>query len=156
MQETWVRSPIQEDSTWCGATKPVCHDYWACSLEPRSHNYWPHMLQPLKLALPRALNKRSHCSSRVALLASTREQPVQQWRPSTVKDKYTNKILRKKESLDFEWSSVWGGRREEGSGWGTHVYPWRIHFSVWQNHYNIVKLKNKIKLKKMFVNKWVN
>ena len=22
----------------------------------------------------------------------------------------------------------WGGRREEGSGWGTHVYLWRIHF----------------------------
>ena len=28
---------------------------------------------------------------------------------------------------------VWGGRREEGSGWGTHVYLWRIHFDVWQN-----------------------
>ena len=23
---------------------------------------------------------------------------------------------------------VWGGRREEGSGWGTHVYLWWIHF----------------------------
>ena len=43
---------------------------------------------------------------------------------------------------------VWGGRREEGSGWGTHVYLWRIHFDIWQNQYNIVKLKNKIKLKK--------
>ena len=39
---------------------------------------------------------------------------------------------------------VWGGRREEGSGWGTHVYPWQIHFDIWQNQYNIVKL-NKIK-----------
>ena len=43
---------------------------------------------------------------------------------------------------------VWGGRREEGSGWGTHVYLWWIHFNVWQNQYNIVKFKNKIKLKK--------
>ena len=43
---------------------------------------------------------------------------------------------------------VWGGRREEGSGWGTHVYLWWIHFDIWQNQYNIVKLKNKIKLKK--------
>ena len=33
---------------------------------------------------------------------------------------------------------VWGGRREEVSGWGTHVYPWRIHVDVWQNQYNIV------------------
>ena len=42
---------------------------------------------------------------------------------------------------------VWGGRREEGLGWGTHVYLWRIHFDIWQNQYNIVKFKNKIKLK---------
>ena len=27
----------------------------------------------------------------------------------------------------------WGGRREEGSGWGTHVYLWRIHVDIWQN-----------------------
>ena len=37
--------------------------------------------------------------------------------------------------------------REEGLGWGTHVYLWQIHFDIWQNQYNIVKL-NKIKLKK--------
>ena len=34
---------------------------------------------------------------------------------------------------------VWGGMREEGSGWGTRVHPWRIHVDVWQNQYNIVK-----------------
>ena len=27
----------------------------------------------------------------------------------------------------------WRGRREEGSGWGTHVYLWQIHFDIWQN-----------------------
>jgi len=26
-----------------------------------------------------------------------------------------------------------GGRREEGSGWGTQVYLWRTHFDIWQN-----------------------
>ena len=41
-----------------------------------------------------------------------------------------------------------GMGREEGSGWGTHVYLWRIHFDIWQNQYNIVKLKNKKKWKK--------
>jgi len=40
---------------------------------------------------------------------------------------------------------VWGGRREEASGWGTHVYLWWIHFDIWQNQYNILKFKNKIK-----------
>ena len=41
-----------------------------------------------------------------------------------------------------------GGRREEGSEWGTRVYLWQIHVDIWQNQYNIVKLKNKIKFKK--------
>ena len=27
MQETWVQSLIQEDSTCCRATKPVCHNH---------------------------------------------------------------------------------------------------------------------------------
>ena len=43
---------------------------------------------------------------------------------------------------------VWGGRRKEGSGWGTRIYLWWIHVDIWQNQYNIVKLKNKIKKKK--------
>ena len=38
--------------------------------------------------------------------------------------------------------------REEGSGWGARIYLWRIHVDIWQNQYNIVKLKNKIKYKK--------
>ena len=42
---------------------------------------------------------------------------------------------------------VWGGRREEGSGWRTRVYLWRIHVDIWQNQYNIVNLKIKLKKK---------
>ena len=38
--------------------------------------------------------------------------------------------------------------REEGSGWGTRVYLWQIHVDIWQNQYNIVKLK------KNFFNHW--
>ena len=48
---------------------------------------------------------------------------------------------------------VRGGRREEGSGWETHVYLWRIHVDIWQNQYNFVKLKN---LKKRSKNKQTN
>ena len=47
-------------------------------------------------------------------------------------------------ALGWPRGMVWGGRREEGSGWGTHVYLWQIYFNTWQNQYNIVKL-NKIK-----------
>ena len=47
---------------------------------------------------------------------------------------------------------VWGGKREEGSGWGIRVYLWWIHVDIWQNQYNIVKLKNKKKfLKKVHI-----
>ena len=40
---------------------------------------------------------------------------------------------------------VWERRREVGLGWGTRVYLWQIHVDIWQNKYNIVKLKNKKK-----------
>ena len=35
--------------------------------------------------------------------------------------------------------------RGAGSGWGTRVYLWWIHVDIWQNQYNIVKLKKKQK-----------
>ena len=38
---------------------------------------------------------------------------------------------RRREWQRMKWE--WGGRKEEGSGWGTHVYLWRIHFDIWQN-----------------------
>ena len=34
----------------------------------------------------------------------------------------------------------WGGRCEEGSGWGTHVDPWLIHVNVWQKPLQYCKL----------------
>ena len=45
-----------------------------------------------------------------------------------------------------------GTGREEGSGWGTRVYLWRIHVDIWQNQYNIVKFKNKKNKKKKTIN----
>ena len=47
-------------------------------------------------------------------------------------------------------------RSSKASGWGTHVYLWRIHFDVRQNQYNVVKLKNKIKFKKERKKKSIN
>ena len=62
MQGTQVWSLVQEDPTCRGATKPMHHNYWACTLEPRSHNYWAHVPQLLKPARlePVLCNKRSH------------------------------------------------------------------------------------------------
>ena len=46
-------------------------------------------------------------------------------------------------ALGWPRGRVGGGRREEGSGWGTRVYLWWIYFDIWQNEYNIVKFKKK-------------
>ena len=49
MQGTQVRAVIWEDPTCRGATKPVCHNYWACALESARRNYWAHVPQVLSL-----------------------------------------------------------------------------------------------------------
>ena len=49
----------------------------------------------------------------------------------------------------------WGGKREGGSGWGTHVNPWLIHFNVWQKplqyckviSLQLIKINEKEKIK---------
>ena len=46
-------------------------------------------------------------------------------------------------ALGWPRGMVWGGRWDGGSGWGTCVHLWRMHVDVWQNQYNIVKLKKK-------------
>ena len=38
----------------------------------------------------------------------------------------------------------WGGKKERGSGWGTHVNPWLIHVIVWQKplqYFNVISLQ---------------
>ena len=68
MQGTQVCALVREDPTCRGATKPVCHNYWACALEPASHNYWAHALQLLKPVHvePVLGNKRSHRNEKPA------------------------------------------------------------------------------------------
>ena len=66
MQGTRVRALVREDPTFCGATKPVHHNYWACALEPTSHNYWarvPQLLKPMHLEAL-LCNKKSHHSEK--------------------------------------------------------------------------------------------
>ena len=81
MQGTWVRVLLREDPTCCGATKPVRHNYWACTLEPASHNYWARMPQLLKPARLESVlcNKRSHPmrSPRSAMKSSPRSPQLE-------------------------------------------------------------------------------
>ena len=40
MQGTWVWSLVWEDSTFHGATKPVCHDHWSRALQQEKPPQW--------------------------------------------------------------------------------------------------------------------
>ena len=74
-QGTRVRALVREDPTCHRATKPVRHNYWACSLEPASHNYWacvPQLLKPARLE-PVLRNKRSHLNEKS--MHRNKEQP---------------------------------------------------------------------------------
>ena len=84
MQGTRVRSLVQEDPTCHGATKPVCHNYWACALGPTCCTYWawaPQLLKPT--CLESVLhNKGSHRNEKPAHhneekppLTTSRESP---------------------------------------------------------------------------------
>ena len=68
MRETRVQALVREDPTCRGATKPVCHNYWACTLEPASYNYWARVLQLLKPVHlePMLRNKGSHRNEKPA------------------------------------------------------------------------------------------
>ena len=68
IQGTRVRSLVQEDPTYRGATKPMHHNYWACTLEPASHNYGEHPPQVVKPTClqPVLRNKRSHHNEKPA------------------------------------------------------------------------------------------
>ena len=111
MQGTRVQALVWEDPTCHGATKPTCHNYWACALEPVSHSYWarvPQLLKParseahvLQLLSPgaatteaRAPGARAEATAMRSPRTTTKSSPrspqlekarVQQWRPNAAK-----------------------------------------------------------------------
>ena len=76
MQGTEIWSLVQEDPTYHGATKPMCHNYWTCALEPTCCSYWAHVPQVLN---PRAATTEA-CLPRSR--APQQEKPPQ-WEAET-------------------------------------------------------------------------
>ena len=54
------------------------------------------------------------------------------WNRSPAQAGYMRQVLRA-DALRWPRGIGWRGRWEGGSGWGTHVNPWLIHVSLWQN-----------------------
>ena len=77
VQGTQVWFLVWEDATCRGATKPVHHNYWACTPESGSCNYWARVLQPLahthQSCTPRLLSPHSRVwePQRLSLCAPT-------------------------------------------------------------------------------------
>ena len=142
MQETWVWSLLWEDPTRQGATQLTRHNSWS-----------PHALESV---LP---DKRNHFDKKpeqsFGLCGRGKGwNDLGEWHWNMYNIIYETSRQSRFDARYWMLGAgalgrlrgrVWGGRREEGSGWGTHVYLWWIHFDIWQNQYNIVKLKNKIK-----------
>ena len=144
MQGTQVRALVREDPTCCGATKPMCHNYWAYALEPASHNYWsPRAYRPCSATREatamrslRTTTKSSPCSPQLE------KARVQQRRPNAAKNKVMLNHLMSiepcymKEQLTiawkyiFKWYTTWyklgSKRRREkniGESWNQVSYP---------------------------------
>ena len=93
-------SPVREDPTCRGATKPMHHNYWACALEPKSHNYWarvPQLLKPVRLE-PVLCNKPPQWE---AWAAKRRVAPTTHNKdPMQPKINKQNKLKKKKKHLN--------------------------------------------------------
>ena len=96
MQGTRVWALVQEDPTCRGATKPMCHNYWACALEPTSHNSWaPATTTEARVPRARAAQQEKPpqwearaLQQRVAPHSLQLEKArAQQWRPNAAKNK---------------------------------------------------------------------
>ena len=103
MQGTQVQALVREDPTCRGATKPVCHNYWAGALEPASHNYWacaPQLLKPTRLK-PVLCDKRSHLNEKPA---HSNEGPTQRKINKFIKKNYHPKLSSSLSRDGFNWS----------------------------------------------------
>ena len=96
MQGTRVQALVWEDPTCRGATKPVHHNYWACTLEPMSYNHWSPCTQSLCSTTREATTMRSPCTVTKSSphLPQLEKACVHQWRPNAAKNNQSIDFLK--------------------------------------------------------------
>ena len=103
MQEIQDESLVQKDSTCHEAAEPMYRNYWTSALEPVSPSHWAHAPQLLKPTQLRALAGAPQQEEPPQREASTphlesfprfttREKSAEQQKPSTDKNKQTDRI----------------------------------------------------------------
>ena len=137
-----------EGSAVCYWVFPEHSVWFRCSVV--SNSLRPHGLQHARLLRP-TLVPSNMSGNGIILGKRGRERPRRKARSShSYGESWRSddpwQLTSPLKGLTYFNKSVITGR-EEGSGWGTHVYLWQIHVDIWQNQYNIVKLKNKSKKK---------
>ena len=151
MQGTRVRALVREDPTCRGATKPVRHDYWACTLEPACRNYWSPCATTTEARAPRAHVPQQEkppqweaCATqrRVAPAHRTQRKPARSkedpMQPKINKIKYINLFLKKPTPLAFQ-AKFSGGSSSRRQTPRLRSLTWGSELSLqWENFCGII------------------
>ena len=151
MQGTQVQALVREDPTCRGATKPVCHNYWACALELANHNYWsPRAYSPCSATREATATRSPHTATKSSPRSLQLEKACpQQRRPKADKNKINkiNKLKKKKRKHHVKWKSqsqkatycmipfIWNVHRERNGKWLLNGYE----VSIWADE-NVLQL----------------
>ena len=84
MLATQIWYPVWENPTCHGAAQPTRHNYWACALELEPNDWGPSAPEPVLLTRKANSENPVHGTTEWPLLATTREKPTQQQKPSTM------------------------------------------------------------------------
>ena len=99
IQGTRVRALVREDPTCHRATKPVRHNYWACTPESTSHNY---RVRKPQLLSPRATTTEAHTPR-----ASTESASYNSWArvPQLLKPTRLEPVLCMQQEKPLQWEA---------------------------------------------------
>ena len=134
MQGTRVQALVQEDPTCRRATKPMHHNYWACTLEPASHNYWacaPRAHAPQQEKPPKWEARAPQ--RRVAPARHNKRKPAQSNKDQMQPNKWTKIILKNKIKTSNKQKST--------TRW---LHRWILSTIRWELTPNLLKLLQKI------------